>query len=92
MSDGRRSLGDKTTPREEQCGDSPCWELPSAPHRTSDSFALLNLADNFIFQPEAEETWGTSVLDLILTNQEKLFGTMNVTGTWEKVTASSWGV
>ena len=31
-------------------------------------FALVYLADNFIFQPEAEEAWGTSVLDLILTN------------------------
>lgn len=31
-------------------------------------FALLDLAANFIFQPEAEEIWGTSVLDLILTN------------------------
>lgn len=31
-------------------------------------FALLTLADNFIFQPEAEESWGASVLDLILPN------------------------
>lgn len=31
-------------------------------------FALVYLADNFVFQPEAEEAWGTSVLDLILTN------------------------
>lgn len=41
-------------------------------------FVLLDLADNFIFQPEAEETWGNSVLDLILIKQEKLFGKMDV--------------
>ena len=65
---GRRQLGDATSPREEQerHGGSHCWELFSASHRASDSFALLDLADNFIFQPEAEETWETSVLDLNL--------------------------
>lgn len=55
-------------PSKEQCGGRRCWEPPSASRRASDSFALLDLAGNFIFQPEAEETWGTSVLDLILTN------------------------
>lgn len=45
---------------------SGCLLQPHTKHLIH--FALRDLADNFIFQPEAEENWETSVLKLILTN------------------------
>lgn len=68
MCDGRRQLEGETSPHEEQVGSVTARGIlqPHIGHVIR--FALLDLADNFIFQPEAEEAWGTSVLDLILTN------------------------